>query len=171
MRSPRSSVPAAPPLSRRGGQRHAYDARANPDGHTGIDLNGDRPPHGDIDRGEPVWAVAQGTVHDRGYSDGWLGVVVLLVEHEGEALYVRYGHLAPDTFTKGIGDQVKPNDLLGNLGDYQAGDTGDHLHLDTCLDPFTWHEFKTAGKRWIDPVPVLKAHLQEKVIEEMLKKD
>lgn len=150
-------------------QGHAWHKTHNPEGHTGIDLNGDKPPHGDVDRGQPIWAIADGVVHDRGYSEAWLGVVVLKHQHDGKPLYVRYAHLDPQTFQAEIGDQVKAADLQGKLGDYRGGDTGDHLHFDMCLTPFTWSEFKTQ-KRWIDPIPVLKAHLDDHVIDEMLKK-
>ena len=144
----------------------------NLDGHTGLDLNVSVAPYGDIDRGQPIWAIADGeVVHDRGYSQGWVGVIVIKHQHDGAPLYVRYAHLDPDTFQVNIGDQVKAADLLGKLGDYKGGDTGDHLHFDMCLDPFTWHEFKTPGKRWVDPVPILKQHLDPHVIDEMLKKD
>jgi len=151
-------------------QYHLW-SKANPDGHTGIDLNGDKAPYGDIDRGQPIWAIADGVVHDRGHSDGWLGVIVVKHQHDGADLYVRYAHLDPQTFQVEIGDHVNAGDLLGKLGDYRGGDTGDHLHFDMCLDKMTWSEFKTQGKRWVDPVPVLKAHLQPAVIDQMLKKD
>ena len=152
-------------------QGHRWDAATNPDGHTGCDLNVDQAPWGDVDRGQPIYAVADGIVHDRGYSAGWVGVIVVKHQHDGADLYVRYAHLDSNSFEVEIADQVNAADLLAKLGNYQAADTGDHLHFDDCLDPITWSEFKTHTKRWVDPVPILKAHLDPAVVDAMLKKD
>lgn len=159
-------TPAAPVKEWYCKQFHTFDGVDG--GHTGIDLNWDREPWGDVDRGLPVYAVTSGVVDSVGASDGWLGVVVLRVEHEGQPLWVRYGHLDPERMMVDAGQEVGAGFLLGRLGDYQRGAGGDHLHFDMALDRFDWPYYRTRGVRWIDPVPVLLAHLQAEWVEAML---
>ena len=146
-------------------QFHTYDPDANPAGHTGLDLNGDRHPWGDVDRDEPTFAIADGVVHDAGCSPGWVGVVVLRIEHNGLPLWVRYAHLDWQSVTVEPGDVVRAGDPLGVIGNYSKGD---HLHFDMARDPFGWNYWRTRYVRWVDPVPVLKAHLSEAMIDAML---
>jgi len=136
--------------------------------HTGIDINLDRYPWGDVERGAPVYAVAQGTVVDVGSSAGWLGVVVLRVEHRERWLYVRYGHLDGERLEVLAGQVVEAGQVLGYLGDYRRGDTGDHLHFDVATESFGWGWWLTRTVDWVDPVPVLEAHLGEERVKRML---
>lgn len=138
------------------------------DTHTGCDLNVGVPPYGDIDRDQPVWACTDGRVHETGYSANWLGVVVILIQHEGKPLWVRYAHLDWASIPVGAGDTVYAGDLLGRLGDYGGRKKGDHCHFDMALDPFGWAYYRTSWVRWIDPVPVLKAHLDPDEVDAML---
>jgi murein DD-endopeptidase MepM/ murein hydrolase activator NlpD len=136
--------------------------------HTGIDLNLDISPWGDIDRGQPVFSIANGTVHDRGYSDGWVGVVVIRVTHDGAPMWFRYAHLDSASITVQPGDPVTAGQHLGDIGDYTRGAAADHLHFDCAIDPFGWPYYRTAWIRWLDPVPILKAHLDPATIDAML---
>ena len=64
--------------------------------HTGIDLNVDVRPWGDIDRGLPVWAVADGVVHGTWHSERNLG--------SGAAVRARAHDLAGRGWQRGAGE-------------------------------------------------------------------
>jgi len=152
-------------------QHHTWDPKTNPGGHTGEDLNVEVLPRGDIDRGQPAWAVADGVVSSVGYSAGWLGVVVVEhVEDDGTSVWFRYAHLDRDSVEVQVGERVVAAQLLGVLGDYTGGDTGDHLHLDAAWQAFEWNVYRDASISWIDPVPVLRRHLDDQVVDAMLAK-
>jgi len=138
-------------------------------GHTGLDLNLDRSPWGDVDRGFPIWAIASGQVWAVGYSPGWVGVVVIRHQHDGAPLWVRYAHLAPD-ITWVEGQIVAPGDQVGVIGNYTSGLGGDHLHCDMARDAFEWNWYRTPNFSWVDPVPILKAHLDPDKVDAMLRK-
>ena len=70
-----------------------YVAQVHSDRHTGIDINLDKHPWGDVERGFPIWAIADGVVVSEGCSQGWLSVVVVEHRHDGRPLYARYAHL------------------------------------------------------------------------------
>jgi len=129
--------------------------------HSGIDINLDRWPWGDVERGAPVFAVADGVVRAKGSSSGWLGVVVLEVAHRGLQLQVRYAHLDPASIGVRVGDVVTPGQELGQLGDWRGGDGGDHLHFDMAWSYFGWDWWLTPKINWLDPLPVLREHLGE----------
>lgn len=146
-------------------------AKNNGYAHTGIDLNVDHHPWGDVDRGQSVYAVADGVVHAAHYSTNYLGSVVVKMQHDGAPLWVRYWHLAnDDTFRYWNADEtVKADAIIGHLGNYRLGAGGDHCHFDMALDPFGAHWWFTKHDiRWIDPVPVLKAHLDPEVVDAMM---
>jgi len=146
-------------------QGHAWSADT-PHGHTGIDLNGDAAPWGGVDLDEPVWAIAPGVVHSVGWSEGWRGVIVIEIEHDGSPLWVRYAHLRSCVLAWWeAGDRVETGHKLGLIGEYPAGS---HVHFDMARSPFTWQYWRTRTVRWIDPVPVLKAHLDPAVVDAML---
>ena len=135
--------------------------------HTGIDLNLDLPPWGDVERalGLSVYAIADGVVT---YSTpNWSGVPMIVVrhEHDGKPLWVRYGHVTQVAFR---GDIVMAGQRLGGFADYP--DAGDHLHFDMALDEFT-REWLTSEIRWIDPVPVLKIHHDPATVDAMLSRN
>jgi len=133
--------------------------------HTGIDLNLDVSPWGDVERmfGLSVYAIADGVVT---YSTiNWSGepMVVIRHEHEGASLWVRYAHvlcyLEP-------GHHVTAGEDLGEFANWR---TGDHLHFDMALDEFT-REWLDPNIRWKDPVPVLKAHHDPAIVDAMLRR-
>lgn len=169
------TFPVYPPEDWYCSVRHSLDGSLNADGyaHSGVDLNGDWGGRGDVDRGQPVLAITEGVVSSVGRGDEtWLGVVVVEHRHEGAPLYVRYAHLDKARMTvAAAGMPVLAGDCLGYLGDYTRGDGGDHLHFDMCLDEFRWSWWHTRHPelRWIDPVPVLKAHLFPARVDAMLR--
>jgi len=134
--------------------------------HTGIDLNLDMSPWGDIERtlGLAAYAVADDVVSY--VTDNWSGVPMLVIRHEhaGAPLWVRYAHIVPTVM---VGQVVKAGQTLGGFADYKLGDTGDHLHFDMALDPFT-REWLTPSIYWVDPVSVLKVHLDLARVDAML---
>lgn len=140
--------------------------------HTGLDLNHDVTPWGDVDRDAPVFAIADGVVHRTGLHDTYRGCAIIEVEHDGAPLYVRYWHLSPEVMVRcpAPGKPVVRGQFIGRVGSYPLG--GDHLHFDTCLDPFecTWWFTRHPDLRWIDPVPVLRAHCIVEELEAMLRK-
>ena len=149
-------------------------ARNDGYGHTGIDLNVDRYPWDDVDRGQPVWAVTSGQVYAVGYSINYLGGIVIEIEHEGRPLWMRYWHLefGKLAWVRLPGDAIQAGDLLGYIGNYHLGQGGDHVHLDVAKQPFQPHWWYPYHRdvHWIDPVPILEAHLDSDVIEAMLTK-
>ena len=136
-----------------------------PSEHTGIDINLDKAPWGDVERGFPIWAIADGVVIQVGYSSGWLGVVVVEHQHQGKPLFVRYAHLEEELAVD-EGDEVVAGDLLGRLGDWR---TGDHLHFDMAGERFVWSEWLT-NRQWLDPMSVLKAHIDPSFVEAMARR-
>ena len=132
--------------------------------HTGLDINLDVAPWGDIERmlGLQVYALAHGVVT---YSGEWSGNGVCVIEHlhNGAPLWVRYAHIVP---TVRAGDMVQPGQTLGPFDNWR---TGDHLHLDMALDRFA-REWLATGIRWVDPIPVLKAHLDPVRVDAMLRR-
>ncbi len=136
--------------------------------HTGIDLNLDKRPWGDVERGYPVHAMADGRISQIGKSDGWLGVVVIEYAHAGAPIWFRYAHLDVSPWMA-VGDTVAPGMVLGTIANWVKNDGGDHLHLDCSLDAFGWNEW-LSKRKWIDPVPVLEAHLGATIVDGMLKR-
>jgi murein DD-endopeptidase MepM/ murein hydrolase activator NlpD len=87
-----------------------------PDFHPGLDIAGDR--------GEPVYATAEGTVKDTGYQNGYGNLVML--DH-GFGLQTRYGHLL--SYSVKPGDHVKRGEMIGRVGATGRA-TGYHLHYE-----------------------------------------
>jgi len=138
--------------------------------HTGIDLNLAMHEFGDVERrlGLSVYAVADGVVTY--VTDSWSGVPMIVVQSvhgttlgTNNYIWIRYAHIIPAVM---VGQTVKAGQILGAFADWK---TGDHLHLDMALTPFT-REWLASGIDWIDPVPVLKAHLDPKRVDAMLDK-
>ena len=134
--------------------------------HTGIDLNLDVSPWGDVERtlDLSIYALADGVVHY--ITRNWYGVpmVVIRHEHEDEWLYVRYGHVDLDVLLC-LGAVVDVGQWLGKFANWRKGDGGDHLHLDMSRDVYTT-AWMTPGM--LDPVPVLGAHLDPDEVDAML---
>jgi len=150
-----------------------YHNPVGANGHTGIDLNLDVSPWGDVDRGMPVCAVASGVVYVTGYSTSYLGSIIIQSEHNSAPLYVRCWHLADDAQFRlwKVGDRVFAGECLGHIGNYVLGEGGDHCHLDMrnqSFEPHWWFTSHPGG--WLDPVPILEAHLDPPIVKAMLAK-
>lgn len=134
--------------------------------HTGIDLNLDVAPWGDVERALDlsIFAVAEGVVHC--VVPNWYGVPMIVVRHDhaGHYLYVRYGHISPVVIE---GEFVSGGQRLGGFANWRRGDAGDHLHFDMSRTAYTT-AWMTPGK--LDPVPVLIAHLEPLAVDAMLRK-
>jgi hypothetical protein len=119
--------------------------------HPAIDINLDIPPHGDVERGEPVTAVYSGEVHY--VTDDWGGIGMCVVKHHvgGQDWWVRYAH--QDVSGLGVGDRVDSGQILGHIDDWTGGDGGDHQHFGVHTKPFT-REYRTGNE--VDPVTWMK---------------
>jgi murein DD-endopeptidase MepM/ murein hydrolase activator NlpD len=84
--------------------------------HQGIDIS--------TEKGEPVFATADGTVDSASYT-GDYGNLILLTH--GFGLSTRYGHLSG--FAVKPGEQVKRGDVIGYVGS-TGRSTGSHLHYE-----------------------------------------
>lgn len=153
---------------------HDLTGRRNVDGyaHTGLDLNLDKAPWGDVDRGQACYAEADGVVSAIGYSNTYLGSVIIQVDHYGIPLWIRYWHIEFDVPTLKAGDPVESGDCLGTIGNYKLGAGGDHLHLDMAWQPFGVHWWFTNHPEieWANPTYILKAHLDHDLVDAMLRK-
>ena len=137
--------------------------------HSGLDLNLDDPPHGDVERhrGLAVYAIADGLVTF--VDESWSGVPMIVIRHEhnGLPLWVRYAHIVPTVI---LSQYVKAGQTLGGFADWGHSPTkGDHLHFDMATDPFT-EEWLSPNINWVDPVPILSAHLDSNIVRAMMKK-
>ena len=86
------------------------------DFHPGLDIS--------ADRGDPVYATADGKVTNASAAGNYGNLVV--VDH-GFGLETRYGHLS--AFKVKAGQTVKRGDLLGQVGS-TGRTTGSHLHYE-----------------------------------------
>lgn len=102
------------------GKRH-HPIRKRRTMHRGIDYG--------APRGEPVFAVATGTVTHAG-SRGQLGRLVIIEHSSG--LVTRYAHL--HRLARGLvkGDVIEAGDLIGLVGS-SGMSTGPHLHFETIV--------------------------------------
>jgi len=86
------------------------------DFHPGLDIAGDR--------GQPVYATAEGSVSQSAWENGYGNVVT--IDH-GFGLQTRYGHLLKAEVKAGA--KVKRGDLIGRVGS-TGRSTGYHLHYE-----------------------------------------
>lgn len=142
--------------------------------HTGIDLNLDKSPWGDVDRGMPVFSVCPGTLRARGFSASYLGSVIIEGEYDAQPIFFRYWHLADDAVFQAmaVGQMIAAGQQVGSIGNYTLGAGGDHCHFDCALDLFGAHWWFTnhSDVRWIDPVPILRQNLDPAKVDAMLRK-
>ena len=78
---------------------------------------------------------------------------VVLHVHDGVPVWFRYAHI---DVVVAVGDAVEAGQTLGLIADWP--NEGDHLHLDAAFDPFS-REWVTPDIRWVDPAPILRAHI------------
>ncbi len=126
--------------------------------HTGYDLNLNIPPYGNIDAGQPIYAVTTGVVHyvtPRWGTGGGMAVVHHATPEE--SFYARYAHL---TVVVNVGDVVHAGTLLGHLVSLP---NGAHLHFDMALQAIA-REWLNPGALWLDPAVVLAEHLDHVIV-------
>jgi hypothetical protein len=145
---------------------HWYCAQFHTPGrHTGLDLNLDKRPWGDVERtlGLSVYAVADGVVHY--LTDDWGGAPLVVIEHEieDETLYLRYAHIIP-VVREGV--HVQAGDKLGAFADWK---TGDHLHFDGATEPITT-EWLDARIDWIDTELLLRQLHGPAAVDKLIKR-
>ena len=123
----RNALAAATPAlwPARGWLTSTMGARQDPvtggeDFHAGLDIA--------AEKGQPVYATAEGTVKERGYHNSYGNLIVL--DH-GFGLETRYGHLSQ--FDVNQGDKVKRGDVIGRVGSTGRA-TGSHLHYEVLAN-------------------------------------
>jgi murein DD-endopeptidase MepM/ murein hydrolase activator NlpD len=84
--------------------------------HQGIDIS--------TDKGQPVFATADGTVEAASYSGDYGNLIVI---HHGFGLSTRYGHLSSYAVKPGV--SVRRGDVIGYVGATGRA-TGSHLHYE-----------------------------------------
>jgi murein DD-endopeptidase MepM/ murein hydrolase activator NlpD len=90
------------------------------DFHAGLDIA--------AEKGQPVYATAEGTVKELGYHNSYGNLIIL--DH-GFGLETRYGHLSQ--FDVHQGDKVKRGDVIGRVGATGRA-TGSHLHYEVLAN-------------------------------------
>jgi len=112
--------PAQGPLSATFGRREDPFGRGGSETHSGLDISGDR--------GQPVFATADGVV---GYT-GWNGDYgnMVTIDH-GFGLVTRYAHLS--TMLVRPGDRVERGQTIGQIGT-TGRVTGPHLHYELLVN-------------------------------------
>jgi murein DD-endopeptidase MepM/ murein hydrolase activator NlpD len=87
-----------------------------PANHQGIDIS--------TDKGQPVFATADGTVESTGYTGDYGNLIVI---RHGFGINTRYGHLSSYAVKPGV--SVKRGDVIGYVGATGRA-TGSHLHYE-----------------------------------------
>jgi murein DD-endopeptidase MepM/ murein hydrolase activator NlpD len=101
-----------------GGRRDPFTGL--PGFHQGIDIS--------TDRGQPVYATADGTVASAGRAGEYGNLIVL---SHAFGLSTRYGHLS--RFNVGVGQTIKRGDVIGYVGS-TGRSTGSHLHYEILVN-------------------------------------
>jgi murein DD-endopeptidase MepM/ murein hydrolase activator NlpD len=88
--------------------------------HSGIDIS--------AEKGQPVYATADGAVQSAGYTGDYGNLIVL---KHAFGLSTRYGHLS--AYHVKAGDTVKRGDVIGYIGS-TGRSTGSHLHYEILVN-------------------------------------
>lgn len=115
--------------------------------HTGTDYAGRY--------GDPVFAVAGGTVIHANRMGGWgiaYGIHVIIetegvVEGKLQTMYAHLSHVNLEVISKG---KVKAGDIIGFVGSSGTKSSGPHLHLEMRVAPFMY------DNKTLDPESVIK---------------
>ena len=86
----------------------------------------------EINKEVPVYSVCDGQILYAAEAGGYGGVIVHSCELNGEPVTILYGHIAPRSFTKKVGDSIKTGEQLGMLGSEKSPESGftrKHLHF------------------------------------------
>jgi murein DD-endopeptidase MepM/ murein hydrolase activator NlpD len=111
--------PARGALSATFGMREDPFGRGN-EVHTGIDIS--------ADRGQPVYATADGTVESAGWNGDYGNMVVI---NHNFGLVTRYAHLS--AFSVRPGEHVERGHVIGQIGATGRA-TGPHLHYELLVN-------------------------------------
>jgi murein DD-endopeptidase MepM/ murein hydrolase activator NlpD len=101
-----------------GGRRDPFTGR--PGFHEGIDIS--------TDRGQPVYATADGVVASAARAGEYGNLIVL---SHAFGLSTRYGHLS--RFNVGVGQAIRRGDVIGYVGS-TGRSTGSHLHYEILVN-------------------------------------
>jgi len=147
------ALPVTPPAD------NWYIARGQIKGvHTGLDINLNRAPWGDVELGEPVRSTCGGLVVFAGMARGtsWGNVVITVSLDNGGLLFWRYGHLQRVSVEPG--QLVPRQERIGTIGKGYNDRYPAHLHLDAwrgqMIAPESW---LAKWVVWVDPLDVWAA--------------
>lgn len=102
-------------------------------------------------RGEPVYASLSGTVVLSGFFSDAGNTLVIATDTTDATIITRYLHLKDKPKYK-IGDSVKQNEIIGNMGD-TGNARGVHLHFEYWRCPKNYsYKFKDIYKYALNPL-------------------
>ncbi len=112
----------------------------------------------------PIMAIADGTVVFAGHVNGYGGVILIRHNIGSETVTALYGHLRISSFTKKVGNAVKPGEKIAVLGTGFSSETdGERKHLHFGIikgDAINYKGYvptKSGLSAWEDPVSWLQA--------------
>ncbi len=130
--------------------------------HTGEDWNASRRPRGDVDLGDPIYAVANGVVTVADYFVPSWGNVILM-EHtlpDGDKIWSQYAHC--DKMVVKEGDKVRRGQKIGTIGKGAGKRWPAHLHFEIRLadvKPNAWGWTRSqVVQRYARPTQFIKAN-------------
>ncbi len=142
-------LPIEPPAS------DWYIASSHSTKHSGLDINLDRPPYGDVELGMPVYATCNGAVVFAGKAAGksWGNLVITMSLGDHRLEFWRYAHL--DRINVLNAFIIKRGRQIGTIGKGYNDRYDAHLHLDGWYDrmiaPESW---RSRNVEWFDPLDV-----------------
>jgi murein DD-endopeptidase MepM/ murein hydrolase activator NlpD len=125
--------------------------------HSGIDVNLNRKPWGDVDLGAPVMSTCNGLVVFAGQAKGrkWGNLVVTLSVWQSHLIFWRYAHLRECHVD--LSQVISIGTEVGTIGKGYGEQYAAHLHLDAwagaMIAPESW---LSVGVAWLDPIEVWK---------------
>lgn len=132
-----------------------YLAQGHSSKHSGLDINLNKAPWGDVELGQPIYATCNGLVVFAGQARGayWGNLVITCSVDQGGLVFWRYAH-ARDVVVK-AGQVVEIGTLVGHVGKGANDRYAAHLHLDCwrghVLTPEAWLDRRGV---WLDPLEV-----------------
>jgi len=130
--------------------------------HTGEDWNATRPPRGDVDLGDPIYAIANGAVTVADYFVPSWGNIIL-IKHEtpdGTKFWSQYSHCREMKVR--VGDEVRRGQKIGTIGKGAGNRWPAHLHFEIRLKdikPNAWGWTRAQVlERYAHPTQFIKAN-------------
>jgi methionine-rich copper-binding protein CopC len=138
--------------------------------HLGEDWNGEG--GGNTDLGDPVYAISNGTVVERGVDDAFGNY--LIIRHDlptaitvdgitTSTVYSLYGHFQNPSLVH-VGDVVSMGQQIGNIGYTGMADGNAHVHLEIRLGygagytNMDGYSFTPSPAGWVDPTDFINAY-------------